>query len=220
MRSRTHCSQCGARLPWIPVTAVATAPVVLQSTDPVKMWSFWAGEPQKKSTIAAGLTDFYPTQWCFGADKLSGVALDESAQILCLLRVVGDQLHRRLFAYHDILGSEVVEDGYIVSSTSGSAGSGRGGQGSLPQGLSQRLRTGETIGLLAFKLVLNAIANSSETGTPDTLIHIVKFICKPTTRGSSAHQAALDKADHWHRLILAFLHIEDLKNRPLPRGTR
>lgn len=169
---------------------------------PIKIWSFWAGEQQKLEIIASGLDKFPISQWCMGADKKTGVALNEIGQRLCLLNVEEDMLHRRLFNFTDFLGSEIVEDGYVLASTMGAP-------------VVARKSSEGTVKMVAFKLVLRA-PQPIPAGAPDRVIHIVKFLAKESSRGSEAHKVALDRAEHWHRLVMAFLHIEGLRKNPLP----
>jgi hypothetical protein len=214
---RSHCEQCGARLPWLPPT-VAAPPVLTPPVSTVKIWPFLSSESQKMSHALSGLGDFLATQSCLGSGKRSGLAIDEGSRKLCLLKISDTKIERHIFRYPDILGCEIVEDGYIVASTSG-LNAGLPSLRQSPRGLNNHARTSHSVELVALKLVFNAIEpipqsdNSSSTEQPkETLIHIVRFLHKSTPRDSGAHKAALAKANDWYRLIMALMQLVSIQS--------
>src|SRR5690606_38470560 len=143
-----HCELCGARLPWLPPSV--EIPVLHPPVSTVKIWPFLSSESQKLQHALSGLGDFLATQSCLGADKRSGLAIDESTKKLCLLKISGEKnnakIERNIFRYPDILGSEVIEDGYIVASTSG-RGAGLPSLRQPPRGLNNLARSAHQVEL-------------------------------------------------------------------------
>jgi hypothetical protein len=214
---RSHCDQCGARLPWLP-PSVAPPPVLSPPVSTVKIWPFLSGESQKMNHALSGLGDFLATRTCFGSDKRSGLAIDEGTRKLCLLKISDTKIERHIFRYADILGCEIVEDGYIIASTSG-LNAGLPSLRQTPRGLNNHARESHSVELVALKLVFNAVAPISQGDNPDdteqpkeTMIHIVRFLHKSTSRQSNAHKAALAKANDWYRLIMALMQLTSIQS--------
>ncbi len=214
---RSHCEQCGARLPWLP-PSVAPPPVLSPPVSSVKIWSFLSTDSQKMNHALNGLGDFLATKSCMGSGKRSGLALDEGTHKLCLLKISDTKIERHIFRYADILGCEIVEDGYIIASTSG-LNAGLPALRQPPRGLSNHARTSHSVELVALKLVLNAVApvnksdNSNSTEQPkETLVHIVRFLHKSTARESSTHKSAIAHVNDWYRLIMALMQLTSIQS--------
>ena len=213
----SHCQQCGARLPWLPPTAPSPL-VLMPPVSTVRIWPFLSGESQKLNHALSALGDFLPTQACLGSGKRSGLAIDEGSRQLCLLKISDTKIERHIFRYADILGCEIVEDGYIIASTSG-LNAGLPALRQPPRGLNNHARTSHSVELVALKLVFNAVEqtihrdNSNDTQQPgETLVHIVRFLHKSTPRQSSTHKAALAKANDWYRLIMALMQLISIQS--------
>lgn len=214
---RSHCEQCGARLPWLP-PSIAPPPVLSPPISTVKIWPFLSGDSQKMNHALSGLGDFLATKSYLGSGKRSGLAIDEGSRKLCLLKISDTKIERHVFRYDELLGCEVVEDGYIIASTSG-LNAGLPPLRQSPRGLNNHARTSHAVELVALKLVFNAVApvtpnNNSNRAeqAKETLIHIVRFLHKSTPRDSGAHKAALAKANDWYRLIMALMQLVSLQS--------
>lgn len=167
----------------------------------------------------SGLSDFSATQSCLGSGRRTGLAIDENARNLCLLKITDTQIERRIFLYRDLLGSEVVEDGYIIASTSG-RGTGLPPSNQVSAERISRSHSSHDVELVALKLILNEVGRDeqqvedgdSSRQPGETLVHIVRFLHKSTPREGQAHRSALTKAHDWHRLILALMHIVSIQS--------
>jgi hypothetical protein len=166
----------------------------------------------------SGLGDFLATKSCLGSGKRTGLAIDEGSRKLCLLKISDTKIERHIFRYPDLLGCEIVEDGYIVASTSG-LNAGLPALRQPPRGLNNHARASHSVELVALKLVFNACEpisqsdNSSGAEQPkETLIHIVRFLHKSTPRDSNAHKAALATANDWYRLIMALMQLVSIQS--------
>lgn len=213
---RSHCEQCGARLPWLPPSVAP--PDLSPPFSTVKPWPMLSGDSQKMKHALSNLGDFLATKSCLGSGKRTGLAIDEGSRKLCLLKISDTKIERHIFRYSDILGCEIVEDGYIIASTSGLSA----GVSSLrqpPRGLNNHARTSHSVELVAFKLILNAVVpiatsnNADSTEQPkETAIHIVRFLHKSTSRESVAHKAALTQANDWYRLMMALMQLVSIQS--------
>jgi hypothetical protein len=204
----------------------------IQSTSctTTKPWPLLTGEQQKLKHSLSGLDSFHATQACLGSEQQTGLAIDERTKKICLIQVEKQAIHRRLIPYIDLLGAEVIEDGYGLSSTFESVGECTA-QRAISQSATSATRASSfallpnrqkaaKVTVIALKLTLREPISNDTTVGVSLLnpVHVVKFLSKETPRGSTAHRAALDKANHWYKLILTLLHLESLRNTSLLLG--
>ena len=146
-----------------------------------------ANKPQATVAEMVHPEGFTATQQVMGIDKMTGIAIDESHEKLCLIRArpsgawavgrdgsygpVQDPASSTVVGYGDILSAEVIED--IAP-----------GQGFL--------------GNKILRVELHVIVRS--TATP---VHTLVFLDSSTGSNSAAHSAAMEQARHWHGLLRA-----------------
>jgi hypothetical protein len=192
--TQLHCSKCGARLPWTPSVPIAQPVPTTRST--VKKWPLWATDERKIQIALAGLEGFTASRWFLSSDGSTGFAIDESNDQVCVIQAEKEVVHRQVFSYRDVLGAEVIEDGFILATTSGPVGGTARAATAAPR--SQRVQS------LAVKIVIN---------NRTTLIHLIKFLYKEHQRGSSSHQASRARAFDCYNLMVAIINLVKLMNQ-------
>jgi hypothetical protein len=161
---------------------------------------------------------FNLTSYILGADKKSGVAIDEKASKVCLIAGRRDMCQFTVIPHTGILSSEVFEDGNTITkhSTSRSSqiqgallgGLVLGGPGAIIGGLSgkQTSSTSNVVRKVDLRLIVDI---------PNKPIHDVSFLCTPCDRDGlldgSIYNQALKSARHWHGLMSILMRKADME---------
>jgi hypothetical protein len=175
-----------------------------------------AARAARKTAIEKALSslpDFKPTLSSLSYGELeSGIAIDEERRRVCLFTqkgaVQGHPTFRfRVIKYNEILKSEIVEDGSVLTETSRSsqvAGALIGGllageAGAMIGGLSGTTRQTKAVTGLALRITVNDAADP---------LHTIQFLipgveCKA---GSPYHKEALGHASIWQGRISVLMH--------------
>jgi len=154
------------------------------------------GEVSDKIEAQSGFT---ASQTFIGVDGASGIAIDETKDLLCLISRLGAVLTSRVVPYADVLSVELIEDGSSITKTSrGSQLGGAlvggvllGGLGAVVGGLSGSKTTSQKIKRVDLRVVID------DTKSP---LHNVCFQNAEGARGGIIHNAAISQARHWNGL--------------------
>lgn len=160
------------------------------------------------------LPDFKATQKLMSVNGNSGIAIDDEAKKVCLIKHQSGDISHRVFSYRDILASEVVEDGHTTTKTSrGSQIGGAllggivfGGAGAVIGGLSGRRSTTEKVLTVELRVVVNDIKD------PVHAIHLLAIDCEKST---ALYRMARQNADYWHSLITVLIKQADREDEAL-----
>lgn len=144
----------------------------------------------------AATQSYEPKVW----DKSqTGISIDEARHKICLSDHTKSNPYR-VVNYHDILESEIVEDGYSVTKTArGSQLAGGvigtvalGGLGMVVGALSGKTITKEKATSIDLRIVIKDTANP---------IHIVRFLSMETQKGGLVHRNSMNEAKRWHAIL-------------------
>lgn len=167
------------------------------------------------SKLLKRIPDFNPTEELMGSDLLTGIALDENRNKICLIKKIKKKYEFQVFEYRELLSSELLEDGSSISKTS--RGSQIGGAligglvlgpvGLLLGGLTGKKETIDKITRIDLAIVVN---DSSDPR------HIINLLNIETKKDNYMYQSTINKARLWQSKIEVLIKqadIDDSKNK-------
>lgn len=160
------------------------------------------------ATYVERLRDFSATQQIAGNDGLTGMAIDEERQKICLVDHSNAEIRSRTFSYRDLLSCEIFEDGETVTKTSRSSqiggalvgGLALGGIGAVIGGLSGKTKTEGTIKRVDLRFIVN------DTKKP---LHDINLMNHESTKDGFFYTQAIELARHWHGLASVLIKQAD-----------
>jgi hypothetical protein len=174
---------------WIIVIAVAAVGIaVLQHV-------VTSNKKERMESSLRTVSGFNATQTVLGCDGSTGLAVDETRQLVCLL-FSNESQSPRTISYKDILSAELFEDGSSVTKTArGSQVGGAivgglmlGGVGAIIGGLSGKTVTTGKVKRVELRLTIN------DTKAP---LHDIAFMNTEGAKDGIVHTAAMQLARRW-----------------------
>lgn len=152
------------------------------------------------STAIKEIPDFSASKEIMGKDGFSGIAVDVSRKKICLIKLDGINTKHRVIDYHNIVSSEIIEDGTSVTKTSRTSqvggaiigGLAFGGVGALVGGLTGAKKTSDKVNNIDLQIIVN---------DPLDPLHKINFLNLPTGKHSILYKEAIDKAKNWHATV-------------------
>jgi hypothetical protein len=165
----------------------------------------------RKSSMETGIStlpDFNATQKFMGNNGVSGIAIDEERKKICLIRYEADSSKLDVFAYRDLLSSEIFEDGNTITSTSRTSqiggallgGLALGGVGAMIGGLSGKTTSTQKPKRIDLRITVNRT---------DAPIHDINFMDTESAKDGIGYTVAMQQARHWHGLIAVLIRRAD-----------
>jgi hypothetical protein len=152
------------------------------------------------------------SQIFIGDNRKSGIVLDESNKKICLIDKTLSGLIFRTISYHDILSSEIIEDGINIVKTSRSSQVGGaliggillGGAGAVIGGLSgSKSSSTEKVKKIELHIIVN------DTKQPRHVLSFLGHETKKSGLGKFTYNNAIESARHWHSLISVLIRQAD-----------
>jgi len=169
-------------------------------------------------------TDFIPSQMFMGSDGLSGLAVNERTQQICLLKSPFSSPH--LFPITDLIGSYLIKNGEVLGE----------GKRSHPKEIvtfSNELHRKKNA--LITSLHIGSSHGSNQridllltVHDQDDPIHVVNFLDMETKEGGILFEKAMSTATHWHYVLdglilqadqLARLQSENAQEKEMAEAT-
>ena len=146
----------------------------------------------------SSLPEFSSTQQIVSCDGNSGIAIDESQEMVCLIVNNINIVSERIISYKDIISVEIFEDNASIAKTirtsqiGGAVAGGLlfGGVGAIIGGLSGKTETSKKIKRVDLRLVINDKKNP---------LHDV--VLMDAELGTTTYNEAIKKARHWHAVM-------------------
>lgn len=170
---------------------------------------------------------FIPSQKFFASDFSYLIALDEQTETICFIerksivikkkqqfrtqKIKEDIFNSTLSSYKDLLQSEIIEDGRVITTTVRGSQIGGGtlvsglladGMGSVIGSLSANSSENSEVKNIQLKLVVN------DTNKPIYFIHFLKEQ-EPITKSNNTYKIAMDQVNHWHGIISVLIKRAD-----------
>ncbi|MCE2594412.1 SHOCT domain-containing protein [Motilimonas cestriensis] len=158
--------------------------------------------------------DFKVTQEALGSDGLTGIAIDERRRKICLIKMRGEKVSRKIIGYKDLLSSEIFEDNATITKTSRSSQLGGaliggvmlGGVGAIIGGVTGKKTSKAKTKRIDLRIVKN------DTSEP---IFEINFLNIESDQGSALYQQAMSQARHWHSLVSVLIRKADEQDEML-----
>lgn len=181
------------------------------------LFVIYQGQQQKKNvalidSYLSGIPDFSVTKRLIGVDRATGLAIDEQRRKVCLIVQQQQKFSSRVFAYNDLLSSEIFEDGSSITKTVRSSqlggalvgGIALGGVGAIIGGLSGKTNTTGKVSRVGLRLTVN------DTQSPILTIDLLGLEAK---KGDVLYEDAIRVARNWHGLIEVLIKRADIEDR-------
>lgn len=163
------------------------------------------------------LPNFSPTQKIMGNNGDTGLAIDEEAKKVVLIKNGPTGVDLKPITYRDVLSSEIFVDGETVSKAArgsqfGGAligGLALGGVGAIIGGLSGKTRSSEKVKRIDLRVTVNDIKSP---------LHEINFMDIEGKKDGIIYKSSMEQARHWHGLITVLIKLADNEDVRRERG--
>ncbi|NQV18794.1 MAG: SHOCT domain-containing protein [Armatimonadetes bacterium] len=167
---------------------------------------------KKMEENLSNLDAFKATQKIMGDDGLSGLAIDEFRKEICIIKKNSGNFTLDTIPYHDLLSSEIFEDGKTITRTSRTSqlggalfgGLALGGVGAIIGGLSGRKTSTNQVTKIDLRLTIN------RTNAP---VHDINLMNFEGTGSELLYLGAIQKARHWQGLLEVIIRRTDEEDK-------
>lgn len=163
--------------------------------------------------------EFTPTDSYVDSEGGSLIAFDESRRKILLGMGLGAKMHKKAFAYKDILSAELLEDGISVTKTSRTSQAATallggilfGGVGAVVGALTSTTTTAGKVKRLDLKIVVN------DTQAP---VYLVNFQNVEAKKGGIINKAAVEQAQKWAAILTVIMRQADEADKEAGRAVQ
>ena len=163
--------------------------------------------------------EFTPTDSHVDSEGGSLVAFDESRRKVLLGMGPGAKMHKRAFAYKDILSVELLEDGTSITKTSRTSQAATallggilfGGVGAVVGALTATKTTSGKVRRLDLKVIVN------DTQTP---VYLVNFQNVEAKKGGIINKVAVEQAQKWAAILTVVMRQADEEDKQAGRAVQ
>ncbi len=164
------------------------------------------GARRAREAALKSLSGFTATKMVMGDDGLTGLAMDEDRQLICLISsdLLSPGPRLEVISPEDVLSAEVFEDGDSVTrvSRAGQAGGALlggvalGGVGAIVGGLSAKQVSSDRARRIELRLTVNRM---------DAPVHDIVFLRHETKKGGFVYNTSMKQARHWQGMLEVML---------------
>jgi len=154
------------------------------------------------------LPNFSPSQKIMGNNGDTGLAIDEEAKKVVLIKNGPTGVDLKPIIYRDVLSSEIFVDGETVTKAARASqfggaligGLALGGVGAIIGGLSGKTRSSEKVKIIDLRVTVNDIKSP---------LHDINFMDIEGKKDGIIYKSSMDLARHWHGLITVLIKLAD-----------
>jgi hypothetical protein len=167
-------------------------------------------------THLKSLRGFRISQHFIGMDGEAAIGLDESLKCICILHRNKGDVKTHIYSHHNLISSEIFEDGSTITQTSRSSQVGgiltggllMGKTGALIGGLSANTESEQKVKQVDLRITVYDMSNP---------VHDIAFLFSASLRQGAYYQLASGEVRKWHALLSILIReAESQQGTPAP----
>ncbi len=155
-----------------------------------------------------GLDEFKSAVSFLSADQKKGLAIDDECKQLCIVNKAGESCNPKIFKLEDILSSEILENGQVLSKSVRSSqiggaligGLALGGVGAIIGGLSGSKKDVKKVKDMQLRIIVNDVRDP---------INDICFLNVETKNEGFIYEGAKKLIEEWHAKVKVMINLAD-----------